>query len=93
MSRIERVAKEGKVPILVALDGPSGSGKSTLARLIAERLEAALIPCDDFLAAQITDAEWDARSPAERASDVIDWRRLRTEALEPLQTRVPHVLP
>jgi para-aminobenzoate synthetase len=71
-------------PLLVAIDGGSGSGKSTLAALVAARLDAALVPSDDFFSAQLTDADWDARGPAERATDAIDWRRLRTEALEPL---------
>src|SRR5262245_8216980 len=72
-------------PILVALDGGSGAGKSTLAVWIAEELDAALIQSDDFFAANISDAEWDLRTPAARAADVIDWRRLRAEALEPLR--------
>ena len=29
-------------------------------------------------------AGWEARDPAVRAADAIDWRRLRTEVLEPL---------
>lgn len=33
----------------VAVVGPSGSGKSTLALAIARRLDAALLPADDFL--------------------------------------------
>jgi para-aminobenzoate synthetase len=71
-------------PLLVAFDGASGTGKSTLAALVAARLGATLVPSDDFFSAQLTDADWDARSPAERATDAIDWRRLRAEALEPL---------
>jgi para-aminobenzoate synthetase len=71
-------------PLLVAIDGGSGSGKSTLAALVAARLGATLVPSDDFFSAQLTDADWDARSPAERAADAMDWRRLRAEALEPL---------
>jgi para-aminobenzoate synthetase len=71
-------------PLLVAIDGGSGSGKSTLAALLAARLGAALVPSDDFFSAQLTDADWDTRSPAERAADAINWRRLRAEALEPL---------
>jgi uridine kinase len=70
--------------LLVAIDGASGSGKSTLAALVAARLSAALVPADDFFAAQLTDADWDARTPAERAADALDWRRLRAEALVPL---------
>jgi uridine kinase len=71
-------------PLLVSIDGASGSGKSVLAALVAERLDAALVPADDFFAAQLTDADWDARTPADRAADALDWRRLRAEALEPL---------
>lgn len=68
-------------PLVVAIDGGSGAGKSTLARLIAALLGAALIPGDDFYAAEIGDAGWNARSAAERARDVIDWRRLRRDVL------------
>jgi uridine kinase len=72
------------VPMLVAFDGPSGSGKSTLAGLVAAELEAAIVPSDDFFAAEIADAAWDALSPRERAAAAIDWRRLREQALVPL---------
>jgi len=71
-------------PILIAIDGASGSGKSTFAlRLVAE-FKAALVQSDDFFAAGISNAEWDARTPEERATDAIDWQRVRVEALEPL---------
>jgi para-aminobenzoate synthetase len=76
--------RQGGGPMLVALDGGSGSGKSTLAALVAAELNAAIVESDDFFAAQITDAEWDAMGPSERAAAAIDWRRLRREALEPL---------
>jgi uridine kinase len=71
-------------PLLVAIDGASGAGKSMLATLVAARVGAALVPADDFFSAQLTDADWDARNPAERAADALDWRRLRAEALVPL---------
>jgi uridine kinase len=71
-------------PLLVAIDGQSGSGKSHIAAAVAESLNAVVVPGDDFYAAYVTYAEWDARTPAQRAADVFDWRRLRTEALEPL---------
>src|SRR5262249_30185788 len=70
--------------IVVALDGPSGSGKSTIADLVLEAMNAVVVPCDDFFAAEITDAGWNARDPRERAADALDWRRLRREAIEPL---------
>jgi para-aminobenzoate synthetase len=76
-------------PVVVALDGGSGSGKSTVALAIAAQLNAALVQSDDFFAAEITDAGWDARTPAEKVRDAIDWRRLRTEALEPLRAGKP----
>jgi uridine kinase len=71
-------------PFLVAIDGPSGAGKSTIAALVAAELNAVVIPSDDFYAAHVSNAEWDARTAEQRAADVIDWRRLRREALEPL---------
>lgn len=73
-----------KTPLLVALDGGSGAGKSTLAWLIADAVGATVVQSDDFYAANVSNAEWDARSPAQKVADVIDWRRLRAEALEPL---------
>ena len=76
-------------PILVAIDGPSGSGKSTFARRIADQFGGALIQSDDFFAAGISNAGWDARTARERAADAIDWRRVRVEALEPLLAGKP----
>jgi uridine kinase len=76
--------RQGRAPFLVALDGGSGSGKSTLTALVAADLDGAIVESDDFFAAEITDAEWDAMAPRERAAAAIDWRRLRREALEPL---------
>lgn len=89
-SAAERIVAEirrlqsGKRPVVAAFDGRTGSGKSTLAEMIGDELNAAVIPCDDFFAAHITDAGWNQRTPAERARDALDWRRLRVEALEPL---------
>ncbi len=71
-------------PYVVAVDGPSGAGKSTISAVAARSLDAAVVWSDDFFAAGVTDLEWVERSPAERARDCIDWRRLRAEALEPL---------
>jgi len=82
--RRRMAARPAGRPMLVAIDGGSGSGKSTLASVVAAELNAVVVPSDDFFAAQITDAEWDAFSPGERAAAAIDWRRLRAEALEPL---------
>jgi uridine kinase len=79
----ERMAGRA-APLLVALDGRSGAGKSTLAAALAAELGGTVVPGDDFYAGG-SDAEWDRRSPAEKADRVIDWRRLRAEALEPLR--------
>jgi len=76
-------------PVLIAIDGPSGSGKSTFALRLADEFEAALVQSDDFFAAEISNAEWDARTPEGRAADAIDWRRVRVEALEPLLAGKP----
>lgn len=81
---IAQLQQTRPVPLLVALDGGSGSGKSTLAALLAQQLDAVIIPQDDFLAAHISEAEFDALPPAERGLAAIDWQRVRQEALEPL---------
>ena len=83
VAEIRRLMVNRSIPLLVALDGGSGSGKSTLALLIAAEVEAAVVAGDDFFAAEISDAGWDARTPQARAADAIDWRRLRAEALNP----------
>ena len=84
VAEIEARLRGRSRPLLVAIDGHSGSGKSELAALVAGALDAVVVPTDDFYAAHIGDAEWDARTPAERAADAIDWRRPRAEAVEPL---------
>ncbi|HKW12690.1 MAG TPA: hypothetical protein VJO33_20045 [Gemmatimonadaceae bacterium] len=81
---VQRILRERRSPMLVAIDGRSGAGKSTLAEALAIATSGIIIPSDDFFAAEITSAEWDTRNSEERARDAIDWRRLRAEALEPL---------
>ncbi|HSL42085.1 MAG TPA: hypothetical protein VK897_01560 [Anaerolineales bacterium] len=71
-------------PILVALDGGSGAGKSTLASMLAQTVDSVIVQLDDFFSASIPDWKWDTRSIPERARDVFEWQRLRSEALEPL---------
>ncbi len=48
------------------------------------RLGATVVATDDFFAAEIPDAQWDVWSPEQRAAHVVDWSRVRTEALVPL---------
>jgi len=81
-------------PICVALDGASGTGKSTLAnavagRCIARELDLALIPLDDFFAADIPDSAWDTFTVAERLNRVFDWQRVRQDVLLPLRAGKP----
>jgi uridine kinase len=84
VARVEGLGVDGARPVLVAIDGRSGAGKSVLGSMVAEALGAALVRSDDFYASHVSDAEWDALSPSARADKVVDWRRMRTEALEPL---------
>lgn len=84
-----RLLAEHNRPVVVALDGRSGVGKSTAAAALVDRLPATIIPTDDFFAAEITDAGWEARTAAERARDAIDWKRMRRSALDPLLAGQP----
>lgn len=75
-------------PLVVAIDGPSCSGKSTLAAALALRTGAAVLSGDDFYRASLPALDEAAR---QRMGDdqvvdaVIDWARLRAEALLPLR--------
>lgn len=84
VAAIRRLLPDRERPLLVGLDGRSGSGKTHLSGLVARELEAAVVPFDDFFAAGVTDAEWDARDARQRVEDVFDCARLRREVLEPL---------
>jgi uridine kinase len=85
ISRLRELQQSAAHPLMVALDGRSGAGKSTLASFLAVHLGAACIPCDDFFAADIPAIGWDARTSVQRATDALNWRRLRTEVIEPLR--------
>lgn len=74
-------------PIVIAVDGRSGTGKSTLSAWIALHVGATLIDQDDFYAGGDIDM-WRHLTPREKAHRVIDWRRVRTEALLPLRSGV-----
>jgi uridine kinase len=75
--------------LVVAIDGRSGSGKSTVAAAVAQAIGAVIVPCDDFFAASVSNAEWDHRTPEQRAADAMDWRRLKREAIDPLRAGRP----
>ena len=88
---LEHMLEARGAPLIVAIDGRSGVGKSTIASQLAAVLPATVVPTDDFFAADLTSADWDARPPSERARDAIDWRRLRRLALEPLRAGQPAI--
>jgi uridine kinase len=83
-----RARSRGAAAFVVALDGRSGTGKSSLAASLGTELGAAVVDCDDFYTGG-SDADWAARPPAERATEAIDWRRLRREVVEPLRAGRP----
>lgn len=76
-------------PLVVALDGRSGAGKSTIARGVAAMMDVAVVSLDDFFAASVPSAQWDAWTPGERADNVVDWARVRSEVLVPLRASRP----
>ena len=73
-------------PVVVGIDGRSGSGKSTLARELAVHipLPVAIVEGDDFYS-DIGDEERAALSPADGYDQYFDWRRLKSQVLEPLR--------
>jgi uridine kinase len=81
---IRGLVGRAQAPIVVAFDGRSGVGKSTMAEAVASRIDAVVVESDDFYAGS-SDVEWGERTPKERVDLCIDWRRLRTEAIEPLR--------
>lgn len=86
---IDQLLKSHKPPLLITIDGRSGTGKSTLAQLVAKsKVNGAVIVSDDFYSGG-NDDKWEGLSPKEKLDQVIDWRRLRTQALEPLLAGKP----
>jgi uridine kinase/molybdopterin-guanine dinucleotide biosynthesis protein A len=77
-------------PVVVAIDGPSCTGKSILATALALRSGAAVVEGDDFYRntlPRLSVAQRDQMSDAAVVHAVIDWERLRAEALLPLRAR------
>lgn len=89
VNAIRCIQTEQISPVVVALDGGSGAGKTTLAEKVASHLQAAVVPLDDFYAADIPDWQWDTFSVQERLARVFDWQRVRIEVLEPLRAGKP----
>jgi len=84
IAEIRRVLSHRQTPVVVALDGGSGAGKSTLAALIEQALDATVIPLDDFFSADIPDDQWDGFTVEEKLEHVLDWDRMRDQAIAPL---------
>jgi molybdopterin-guanine dinucleotide biosynthesis protein A/uridine kinase len=84
---VRRPERPPPKPVVVALDGPSRAGKSTLAAAVALCRLATVLDGDDFYSPALpalSAAQRNALTGREIADRVIDWRRLRAEALEPL---------
>jgi molybdopterin-guanine dinucleotide biosynthesis protein A/uridine kinase len=75
-------------PIVLVIDGPSCAGKSILATVVALRSGASVVEGDDFYrstVSKLTVTERVAMPGAAVVHAVIDWERLRDEALLPLR--------
>ena len=84
ISKIIRKRQQSlKHPVLIAIDGRSGVGKSTIADQLAAELNGVVIKGDDFFSGGTND-DWRNRTTQEKVDLVIDWRKLRREAIEPL---------
>ena len=83
----QRQAKVDR-PIVIAMDGPSCTGKSILAAAVALRSGASVLEGDDFYRSTVpslTVWQREAMSDAAVLDAVIDWERLRDQALLPLR--------
>jgi molybdopterin-guanine dinucleotide biosynthesis protein A/uridine kinase len=79
---------EADRPVVIAIDGPSCAGKSILATAVALRSGATVVEGDDFYRhtlPRLTATQRSAMSDAAVVDAVIDWERLRDEALLPLR--------
>jgi uridine kinase len=75
-------------PVVIAIDGPSCAGKSILATAVALRSGASVLEGDDFYRDTLqglTTSQRAAMSDAAAVDAVIDWERLRDQALLPLR--------
>ena len=52
VARAIQLQKEGRSPVVIAIDGMAGAGKTTLSALLAQRLDAPVIHMDDFFLPQ-----------------------------------------
>jgi molybdopterin-guanine dinucleotide biosynthesis protein A/uridine kinase len=83
----QRAAKVDR-PVVIAIDGPSCAGKSILATAVSLRSGATVLEGDDFYRntlPRLTVLQREAMSDAAVVDAVIDWERLRNQALLPLR--------
>ena len=86
----KRQQQAAGVPVVVAIDGPSCAGKSILATAVALRSGASIVEGDDFYRhtlPRLSVAQREAMPDAAVVDAVIDWERLRAEALLPLRAQ------
>jgi uridine kinase len=74
---------KNKKTLVVAIDGQSGTGKSTVSRQLADELDAVVIEQDDFYTGGSLE-DWAKKGSQTKAGEVMDWKRVREEALIPL---------
>ena len=79
--------------ILLAIDGHGAAGKSTIAEAVAKATGAAIVHTDDFFQSPLPrpalPGDPGLPPPGGPAlADYYDWRRLRSQALEPLRARL-----
>lgn len=72
--------------MVVGIDGRSGAGKSTSARELAVHIPwpVAIVEGDDFYS-DVADEEGTVLTPEEGYEQYFDWRRLKSQVLEPLR--------
>jgi molybdenum cofactor guanylyltransferase len=79
---------EAERPVVIAIDGPSCGGKSILATALGLRSEGSVLEGDDFYRQTLpglTVAQRETMSDGAVVDAVIDWERLRAQALLPLR--------
>jgi uridine kinase len=89
LAEVERVRGGLPRPVVVALDGGSGAGKSTIAERLVRLADMAVVRLDDFYQTVIPESELPRKSVEERLGAVLDWSRVRSEALVPLRAGRP----
>ena len=78
---------EAERPVVIAIDGPSCAGKSILATALGLRSGGSVLEGDDFYRntlPRLGETQRETTSDSAVVDTVIDWERLRAEALLPL---------